>query len=248
MRSAHAPCETRTASGLLVSYTVEAVAESERVEPPSSSSAAGVPEADARDEGRDATLDVDVVGRRAEAFWAVVRFVASFAFLLVVVSLAGWLYRAELTRFGNWFVAHFGVLGMSLGSFLADAFHFPVPPQFYLFTGIAGGHSAPVVVLSVLVGSELGGLTAFALARSFGGVRFIRNRVRTSSAVLARWMQKRGYLGLALATLLPISFSILCIACGTMRLPYRAYGVLAIMRVPRILASYALIVLAWTST
>lgn len=205
---------------------------SSRAAPPDAGAAAGEP----RDE------------RRYETLGAIARFAGSFVLLVAIVSLAGWLFRAELTRFGNWFVTHFGVVGMGLGSLLADAVHFPVPPQFYLFTGIAGGYPAPLVVLSVLVGSELGGLAAFTLARSFGATKLIRDRVRVPSSLLQRFMDRRGYFGLALATLLPISFSILCIACGTMRLPYRAYGVLAIMRVPRILGSYALIVLAWTTT
>lgn len=188
---------------------------------------------------------MQVASDKRETFLAVLRLVAGFAILVAFVSFLAWQFRSELSQFGTWFVGRFGVFGMLAGSFLADGIHFPLPPQFYLLTGIASGRSAVVVVLAVLVGSELGGFFAFALARAVGGVSFVRARVAKARALLTRLIERRGFFGLALATLLPVSFSLLCMASGAMRLPYRAYGVLAVMRVPRILLSYAVIALAW---
>lgn len=188
--------------------------------------------------------DVERTPKHQTAF-AVLRLVVSFAALVAIVSVLGWAYRGELSAFGEWFVRRFGVLGMVSGAFLADSCHFPIPPQFYLLTGIAGGHQVSVVVLAVLVGSELGGFTAFALARSLGGSRFIAPRLAGARELLMKMMERRGSLGLAIATLLPVSFSLLCMAGGAMRLPYRAYGILAVMRVPRIILSYVAIMLVW---
>ena len=175
----------------------------------------------------------------------VARMLASCTVLLVIVAFVGWAFHPELTRFGTWFIDRFGVAGMAAGAFLADSLHFPIPPQFYLLTGIASGHERTVVVLAVLLGSELGGLTAFALARSVGRAPAVSRRLETTRGLLDRLMARRGYLGLAAATLLPFSFCLLCMASGAMRLPYKAYGVLAVMRVPRIMLSYVVIVLAW---
>lgn len=180
-----------------------------------------------------------------ETLLGVLRIVASFAVLVAIVSFLGWAFRAELSRFGGWFVSRFGVAGMGAGAFLADSVHFPIPPQFYLLTGIAGGHEVVIVVLAVLIGSELGGLTAFMLARGLGRRPIVARRLQSSRDLLTGLIARQGYVGLAAATLLPISFSVLCMASGAMRLPYKAYGVLAIMRVPRILLSYVVIVLAW---
>jgi membrane protein YqaA with SNARE-associated domain len=190
-------------------------------------------------------MRVEVPSTRGETILAVVRIFVSLAILVAIVTLVGWLYRAELTHFGAWFVGRFGVVGMIGGAFLADGFHLPLPPQFYLLTGIAGAYPHAIVVSAVLLGSELGGLTAFALARFAGGASFVDARIAKPRALLRGMIAKRGYFGLALATLLPISYSLLCIATGAMRLPYRAYAVLAVMRVPRILLSYVVIVLAW---
>ncbi len=180
-----------------------------------------------------------------ETLFGVLRIVVSFAVLIAIVSFLGWAFRSELSRFGEWFVSRFGVAGMGAGAFLADSIHFPIPPQFYLLTGIAGGHEVVIVVLAVLVGSELGGFTAFLLARGLGRVPVVARRLQSSRKLLTGLIERQGYIGLAAATLLPISFSLLCMASGAMRLPYRAYGVLAVMRVPRIVLSYVVIAMAW---
>ncbi len=185
---------------------------------------------------------------RRETLVALLRLLGSCAVLVGIVTVVGWAYRDELSRFGDWFVRRFGFAGMAAGAFLADGLHFPIPPQFYLLTGIAGGHRSAFVVASVLLGSELGGLAAFALARGVGGAPAVARRLEKTRRLLDGFVARRGYLGLAAATLLPLSFCLICMASGAMRLPYRAYGVLAVMRVPRILLSYAVIVLAWPAT
>lgn len=60
-------------------------------------------------------------------------------------------------------------------------------------------------------------------------------------------LARQGYLGLAVATLLPISWCILCLTIGAMRLPKRALWVLLVMRIPKLILSYAVIVYAWHS-
>jgi membrane protein YqaA with SNARE-associated domain len=181
-----------------------------------------------------------------ETALAIVHFVASLVLFMALVGGVGWLFRADLSRFGGWFIARFGFVGMAVGACLADSVHFPLPPQFYLLAGIAGGYGASAVIGSVLVGSELGGVLAFTLARVL--VRrsaMLRKRVAAPQQLLARLIRHKGYLGLLVAMLLPISYSALCMASGALGLPYKAYAVIGAMRIPRILISYALIVAAW---
>jgi membrane protein YqaA with SNARE-associated domain len=180
-----------------------------------------------------------------ETLVAVLRVAAGFAMFAALVTVLGWALREQMSSFGEWFVGRFGALGIVAGTFLADGLHVPLPPQFYMLTGLAGGHAAAHVDAYVLVGSELGDLAAFAGARVIGRSELVRTRVERPRRLLARLVERRGYVGLAVATLLPISFSLLCMASGAMRLPFKAYGVLAAMRVPRILLSYAVIALAW---
>jgi membrane protein YqaA with SNARE-associated domain len=180
-----------------------------------------------------------------ETLVAVLRVAAGFTLLAMLVTGLGWALREQMSSFGEWFVGRFGALGIVAGTFLADGLHFPLPPQFYMLTGLAGGHAPAHVVACVLVGSELGGFAAFAGARVIGRSELVRRRVEHPRRLLARLVERRGYVGLAIAMLLPISFSLLCMASGAMRLPFKTYGVLAAMRVPRILLCYAVIALAW---
>jgi membrane protein YqaA with SNARE-associated domain len=184
---------------------------------------------------------------RREAVLALLRLVLSVTILLGVIALVGWLFRSELERFGAWFVHAFGPFGMAAGAFLADGLHFPLPPQFYLLTGLAGGATMAVSFTSVLLGSVAGGLVAFAIGRRAVGAHWLERRTRASRALIRALVDEHGLLGVAIAGILPISYFALCSLGGVMRLPYRAYAVLAIMRIPRLLATYAIIALAWTS-
>lgn len=165
--------------------------------------------------------------------------------LLASIALLGWALRDELERFGRWFVETLGPFGMALGSFLADGLHFPLPPQFYLLTALAGGTGFAIAFPSVLAGSVAGGLVSFTLGRRAVQSRWLERQTRTSRRVVEALVLRYGLFGVALAGLLPISFFVLCAIGGVMHLRYRAYAVLALMRVPRLLGSYALIVLAW---
>lgn len=191
----------------------------------------------------DAAVTAEIDKR--EGIAAIVRLALGVTFLLGGIALLGWLFRTELEHFGHWFVGTLGPFGMVLGSFLADGVHFPLPPQFFLLTALAGGSSLAVAFASVLLGSVAGGLFAFTLGRRAAGARWLERRTRASRSIVERLVRKRGLVGVAIAGLLPISFCVLCSLAGVMRLPLRAYAVLAAMRVPRLLVTYAIIVLAW---
>lgn len=182
-----------------------------------------------------------------ETAFAVLRLVVGLALLVGFVSILGWRFRDELTHFGRWFVGRFGVVGMIAGTALADGIHFPLPPQFYLFTGIAGGYGGYVTFFAVLVGSEIGSFLAYSIGGAASKTALVERFVSKPRVMLERIVERQGYVGLAIATLLPISWCILCGTIGAMRLPKRAFAVLAVMRVPKVLLSYAVIVYAWHS-
>jgi membrane protein YqaA with SNARE-associated domain len=176
---------------------------------------------------------------------SLLRLVLGFGVFLAIVTLLAWAFHSELERVGYWFVERFGIAGMVAGTFVADGLHFPVPPQFYLLTGVTGGGDAVATVGGVLVGSILGGLMAFAIGRRLSGTRLIGRWSRAPRDLLQRLLATHGNWGLVIAGLMPLSYWLLCSVGGVLRLPYRAYGVIALMRIPRILLSYALIVVAW---
>lgn len=182
---------------------------------------------------------------RREIVLGVVRLLIGFAGLIAVVAFIGWRWRAELEHFGRWFVERFGALGMAGGAFLADGLHFPLPPQFYLLTGIAGGYGTLPALACVLGGSIAGGFVAFAAARRVAGVPFFERRFSTTRHVIRRLLKARGRWGLVIAGMLPVSYFVLCVLGGMMGLRYRDYAILGLMRIPRLVLSFAIIVLAW---
>lgn len=189
------------------------------------------------------------VAARRELKWetavGVLRLVVGLALLVGFVSLLGYRFREPLTQFGAWFVERFGVLGVIVGTALADGIHFPLPPQFYLLTGIAGGYGGYVTFFAVLAGSEIGSILAYFIGGAAAKTAMVDRFVDKPRAMLERVIARQGHLGLAIATLLPISWCILCATVGAMRLPRRALFVLLAMRVPKVLLSYAVIVYAW---
>jgi membrane protein YqaA with SNARE-associated domain len=199
---------------------------------------------DAKDD-LEATPDDEGL-RGSEPGPAMLRLVLGFAALLVAVALVSWRFRDPLERFGRAFVDQFGTWGMGAGAFLADGLHFPLPPQFYLFAGIAGGAGRVTAMGSVLAGSVLGGLVAFALARRLTFLRAIAVRTRAPRFLVAGLFERHGYRGLVIAGMMPVSYWMLCTLSGVLRMPYRAYAVLAVMRVPRLVLSYLVIDAAWT--
>jgi membrane protein YqaA with SNARE-associated domain len=182
---------------------------------------------------------------RREIILGFVRLIVGFAALVGIVALIGWRWRAELEHFGRWFVERFGAAGMAGGAFLADGFHFPLPPQFYLLTGIAGGYGPLPALASVLAGSIAGGFVVFAVARRLSGIPFFENRFSTTRHILRSLLRARGRWGLVIAGMLPVSYFVLCALGGMMRLRYRDYAILGLMRIPRLVLSFLLIVLAW---
>lgn len=167
------------------------------------------------------------------------------AALVGIVSVLGYHFREPLQRFGVWFVGRFGIAGLVVGTAVADGVHFPLPPQFYLLTGVAAGFGAVPTLLAVLTGSEIGSIVAFSIGRMAASTGVVARVVARPRAFLESFLARHGRLGLALAALLPISWCVLCATLGAMRLSRRELAVLLVMRVPKIALSYAVIELAW---
>lgn len=165
--------------------------------------------------------------------------------LLGAVALASWLAREELEALGRGFVARFGIGGMFVGTFLADAFSFPVPPQFYMLTAITGGGSQPAALGAISAASLLAGQTGYQLAGRLSRVRLFARRIEASRPRIDRLFARYGYWAIAVASVTPIPFSVLCYISGLYRIPPRYFAALLLFRVPRLIAYYGLIRLGW---
>jgi membrane protein YqaA with SNARE-associated domain len=168
-------------------------------------------------------------------------------FLVVCVMIAlGNLFRAPLERLGRAFVESFGYAGMAFGTFIADGFHFPIPPQFYMLVAIASRTSQPLALAAITVGSLLGGFAGYNFAARLARVEVVAKRLERSRLLAESAFARFGYRAAVFATFLPVAYSVLCYAAGLNGLPRRVFVVLSLCRIPRLIFFFYLVRLGWS--
>ncbi|MCS6898192.1 MAG: VTT domain-containing protein [Myxococcales bacterium] len=171
--------------------------------------------------------------------------VGLLGFFLGVLVLAR-LFREPLRALGATFVHRFGLAGVFLGTFVADAFTFPIPPQFYLLTVITSGRDPAAPVLSVLLASVLAGLAGYCLAGRLAELAVLRRLLEHTREQVDRIFSRWGPWAVVIAGISPLPFSGLCYAAGLYRMPPRLFAMLLTLRVPRLLMYYAALRAGWS--
>lgn len=164
---------------------------------------------------------------------------------VVMVALASW-FREPLERVGRAFVEHFGYPGMALGTLIADGFHFPIPPQFYMLMAVTSGTSKPLALAAIALGSVGGGFLGYSLSHRIVQWRPIARRLERSQQLAASAFSRFGYRAALVASLLPIPYSVLCYLAGIQQLPRRIFAVLSLCRLPKLLLFFYMVELGWS--
>ena len=164
--------------------------------------------------------------------------------LVVMIGLASY-FREPLERAGRAFVERFGYVGMGIGTFIADGFHFPIPPQFYMLLAVTSGVSQVTAFGAITVASLAGGLSAAGLTSLATRIEWVARRLEPSRAQAQQLFDRYGYAAAVLATFLPIPYSVLCYLSGLNGLPHRVFVVLSVCRIPRLLFFFFVIRLGW---
>jgi membrane protein YqaA with SNARE-associated domain len=184
----------------------------------------------------------DVAAHRAfsrrEVWVLAARWILGIAAFVVGMALLASVVREPLEGVGRRFVARFGYAGMALGTFLADGFQFPVPPQFYMLVSVSSGASPVASLAAITLGSLAGGLVGFVGAGKLARLSVISRRLARSERLVARAIERFGYLAALLASLSPVPYSVLCLLSGAHRLGWRFFGLVSLCRLPRILFFY----------
>jgi membrane protein YqaA with SNARE-associated domain len=175
------------------------------------------------------------------------RWGAGLALVFAVMVLVANFFRAPLEGLGRAFVERFGYQGMLLGTFIADGFHFPVPPQFYMLMAITSGASKSLAFAFIACGSLLGGVTGFLLSRRLARFGPIARRVERAGGLVSRAFGRFGYRAALVASLLPVAYSVLCYLAGIYRLPPRVFAVISLCRIPRLVLFFYLVELGWAA-
>jgi membrane protein YqaA with SNARE-associated domain len=174
-----------------------------------------------------------------------VRVVLGLIVLLAAISALAHTFRTELQAIGHGFVERFGITGLALGTFIADAFHFPVPPQFYMLMGVTSGLSAFTTLLAVNIGSFFGAWLAYFMASRVSHFKPLARRLERPRALAQAAFTRYGDWALVVVSFLPITYAGLCYLAGLSHLSKRGFAVITLIRVPRLLAYYYLVRLGW---
>jgi membrane protein YqaA with SNARE-associated domain len=176
------------------------------------------------------------------------RAIAGIALAFAAVAAAGYWLRPQLQSWGTSFIERFGIAGMGLGSFLADAIHFPVPPQFYMLAAIAAGHAQAAPLAAICAGSLTGDVVALGLGRMASRFPAVRRRLDPTRRVVEDIIAKHGTLAAFFAGISPLSFALQCNVAGLYRLERRFTLMMLAFRLPRLLFFYLVLRLGWVST
>lgn len=175
----------------------------------------------------------------------VLRIAAGLLALLLFTAAIAHTFHRELEAIGHGFVDRFGITGMVLGTVIADGFHFPVPPQFYMLMGITSGVPTLTTLAAVNLGSFLGAWLAYFLGGRLSHFKPLEIRLRRPRELAQSVFRRYGDWALVVASILPITYAALCYLCGLTHLSKRGFLVITLIRVPRLIAYYYLVRLGW---
>jgi uncharacterized membrane protein YdjX (TVP38/TMEM64 family) len=166
--------------------------------------------------------------------------------LLIVISamLGKWL-RPELELLGREFVDRCGLPGMAAGAFIADGFHFPVPPQFYMMLAVATAGSELGSLTAIAAGSIAGGVAGFFVARFVGRTELLERHAERFRPTFRRLEERHGHTGAVLLAISPLPYSWLCYFAGFYRVGIRVFLIIAGLRIPKLLVYYLFVRLGW---
>ena len=175
---------------------------------------------------------------RREVWGLAARWLLGIAAFVAIMALLASAFHEPLEALGRRFVARFGYGGMALGTFLADGFQFPVPPQFYMLVSVTSGASPLASLGAIATGSLAGGLVGFVGAGKLATLPFVSRRLERSERLVSRALDRFGYLAALLASLSPVPYSVLCLLSGAHRLGWRFFALVSLCRLPRLLFFY----------
>jgi membrane protein YqaA with SNARE-associated domain len=183
---------------------------------------------------------------RREVLALVLRLMGALVAVSVFVALLGYFLRPTAEAIGRGFVRSFGIPGMALGTFLADGLHFPVPPQFYMLLAVASGTPPHQPFAAIAGASVAAGFFGYAVAGQASRLAWFAKKTQQARDLLAKTYERYGYRAALVASLLPIPYSVLCYLSGLNRMPRTFLALLALCRVPKLVAFYYLVHVGWS--
>jgi len=173
------------------------------------------------------------------------RIVLSLVGFFVVMALLAKFFGPQLEAAGKMFVDRFGLVGIGISIFLADAFSMPPPPLFYIII-VATGTASHVVGMTVICAASIAaGNVGYHLASRLASRPFFRRRIDKTRARMDKMFARYGVWAFVIASFTPMPFSFMCYVAGMYRIRPWLFAFVCFTRIPRLLVMYWLVVAGW---
>ncbi|XDD47684.1 YqaA family protein [Leptospira sp. WS39.C2] len=172
--------------------------------------------------------------------------ILSIVIVLAIVFGLAYFFRKELLGFSEHFVRIFGFLGLFIGMILSDSLPAFVPPDAFLVLAITGEMDPLKTILSMSVGSIIGGSIAYYI-----GLYLIpkfhlgRQMVLHYEDKLLPYIRKFGFGAVVLSALTPIPYSWMAYTVGTFKMPFRLFFLGSLFRFVRISVYFYAMYIGW---
>lgn len=162
---------------------------------------------------------------------------------MVAVAGIGYLLKPQIEWVAHWIADNFGIHGLMFLTMLCDSFPSPVSPDLALVMIAQGPLKASgfLNAFFIAIASVVGGHLAYWVGGYVVRNWYIRGASKEKWEKQTRRIQKWGALLVVLGAITPFPMSVTCIAAGFAKLPYGVFTLATLVRIPRILLSYALL-------
>jgi membrane protein YqaA with SNARE-associated domain len=178
---------------------------------------------------------------------AVLRIAASLAGFFLFMTALAWLLGPQINSLSSGFIERFGLPGLALGTFMADAFSLPPPPLFYVIVVGTGSGSHLVGMTVVSLASVVAGNVGYRLSALVSARPFFKRRIDATRARMDVLFERYGVWAFAIASLTPLPFSLMCYVAGVYRIRPWLFALVCLFRIPRLLVMYWMVRAGWVT-
>jgi membrane protein YqaA with SNARE-associated domain len=174
-----------------------------------------------------------------------IRTITGLVLLFFAIILIGILFKPYFEVAGDWMVEHLGYIGVFFFTIFLDTFWLPASPDVLLLFSVAGDMNPYLTLITVSIGSIIGGHFAYLLGMWIGHLQWIRRIMGRNYEKGVYLAQKYGMWAVVLGAAAPPPFSLTCWFAGIFRLKYKKFLYATLWRIPKFLMTYLFIKLGF---
>lgn len=167
--------------------------------------------------------------------------------LLMAAAIGSTLLRELVETWGQAYVSRWGHAGIFVGVFLCDWSPLPLTNEPVMLLGLSGGMPVLEIFVITSVASVLAGFGGYACGMMLDAGTSVRDRFLEREGGRAAWVRRYGAIGVAVAAVAPIPYSLATWTAGLLRIPPLGFALACVLRVPKTAFYLWLLSEVWSS-